>query len=69
MAKDRGLNQEIIEKIKLRLEKGRSTYNKEVTLNDPRDYLQEAIEEALDLSVYLSAQLIRMQELNNGKNL
>jgi hypothetical protein len=68
MAKDRGLNKEVIKRIKERLEKGQRTYNKELTLNDTRNYLKEAVEEALDLVVYLAAHLIRLEE-EDGKDL
>ena len=55
-------NEEIISLIKQRMEKGRKEYGHGIVQNSGYDWLKEALEEALDLSVYLSAKLI---EINN----
>jgi hypothetical protein len=55
-------NDEIISLIKQRMEKGRKEYGHGIVQNSGYDWLKEALEEALDLSVYLSAKLI---EINN----
>lgn len=55
-------NEEIIFLIKQRMEKGRKEYGHGIVQNSGYDWLKEALEEALDLSVYLSAKLI---EINN----
>jgi len=55
-------NDEIINLIKQRMEKGRKEYGHGIVQNSGYDWLKEALEEALDLSVYLSAKLI---EINN----
>ena len=59
--KDRSLNKEIVELVIKRLEHGQKEYGSDVTLNDPRDWAEEALEEAIDMIVYLSAQLLRMR--------
>ena len=59
------LNSEIMDMLEGRLEKGRNTYNQDVTLEDPRDWVQEALEEALDLAIYVSAQLLRIKNNSN----
>ena len=61
-----GLNKEIIEHIESRLEKGQRTYGQEVQLIDERDFVVEALEEALDMAVYLSAQLIRIKKITDN---
>jgi len=48
-------NDEIKTLIAERMEKGRKAY----------DWLQEALEEALDLSIYLSAKLIELRKLDH----
>ena len=58
-----GINKQLIAQIEARLDKGKQEYKQEVQLVDDRDFVQEALEEALDLSVYLSAELIRIKEL------
>jgi len=47
------LNEQLVELIENRLAKGGKTYGSDVMLIDPRDFVVEALEEALDLSVYL----------------
>jgi hypothetical protein len=55
-------NDEIIALIKQRMEKGRKEYGHGIVQNSGYDWLKEALEEALDLSVYLSAKLIEINE-------
>jgi len=55
-------NNHIISLIEERLEKGKREYKQEVDVNDGRDWMNEALEELLDASVYLSAQIIKVKE-------
>ena len=61
--KDRSLNKEIVELVEGRLEHGQKEYGSDVTLKDPRDWGEEALEEAIDMIVYLSAELLRLRAL------
>ena len=61
-----GLNKEIMEYIESRLDKGQQTYGLEVQLFDERNFVVEALEEALDMAVYLSAQLIRIKKITDS---
>lgn len=56
------MNKEIVEKIAERLEYGKREYSEELDVNDGRDWVQEALEEALDLAVYVAAKLLQIQE-------
>ena len=56
------MNKEIIKLIKKRLVKGEKRYGKENISSDGRDFVQEALEEALDCSVYLAGCLIEIQK-------
>ena len=56
------MNNQIIKLIKQRLTKGEERYGKENIVSDGRDFVQEALEEALDCSVYLAGHLIEIQE-------
>lgn len=51
------LNDDILELIKERMDKGRKHYGHGLLRGD-RDWNREALEEALDLSIYLSAKLV-----------
>jgi len=51
----------LIKKIQDRLELGAKKYGDTLSLNDERNFLKEAIEEALDMNVYLSAFLIQIE--------
>jgi hypothetical protein len=55
------MNAEIQKLIAERLEKGRQTYGHELLPNAGYDWVQEALEEALDLSIYLSAKLVEIK--------
>ena len=54
-------NSEIIRLIESRMEKGRKEYGHGLLQNSGYDWLKEALEEALDLSIYLSAKLIELR--------
>jgi hypothetical protein len=58
--KNRELNDEILELIKERMEKGRKEYGHGLLRGD-RDWTKEALEEALDMSIYLSAKLVELK--------
>ena len=66
---DKGINEEVISLIKERLEKGAYKYGGGIRVSDNRDWLQEALEEILDFSVYISAQIIIMQKKRSAENL
>ena len=57
------MNSEIKKLIDERLEKGRQTYGHELLPDAGYDWVQEALEEALDLSIYLSARLVEIKRL------
>tara|TARA_R100001082_G_scaffold16994_1_gene8567 strand:+ start:1579 stop:1965 length:387 start_codon:yes stop_codon:yes gene_type:complete len=57
----KGYNKEIIKLIKHRLDKGKSEYGGEINIHDGRDWTREALEEALDLAVYISANLLQLK--------
>ena len=57
------MNDEIIKLIAERIEKGKEKYPDEIPKSDGRDFLQEGVEEALDMSVYLVGELLRLKEL------
>lgn len=56
------MNKEIVEAIKERLEHGKKEYPEELDVNDGRDWIQESLEEALDLAVYITAKLLQIQK-------
>jgi len=66
---DKGINKEVISLIEERLEKGAYKYGGGIRVSDNRDWLQEALEEMLDFSVYISAQIIIMKKRRNAENL
>jgi len=57
------VNDEIIKLIAERIEKGKEKYPDEIPESDDRNFLQEGIEEALDMSVYLAGELLRLKKL------
>ena len=61
------MNEEIIKLITERLEKGAKKYGKENMASDGRCFVTEALEEALDLSVYLAAKLIEVKRTNSDR--
>jgi hypothetical protein len=62
MQKPKSLNKKILFAVKNRLKLGQKRYGNDMTDLDPRDWLGEATEEALDQIVYLTAQHFRMLE-------
>ena len=58
------MNIEILDLIEERLIIGERKYGNENVIDDGRDFVQEALEEALDCAVYLAAKLI---EIKNKK--
>ena len=58
------MNIEILDLIEERLLVGERKYGNENVIDDGRDFIQEALEEALDCAVYLAAKLI---EIKNKK--
>ena len=65
---DRSLNKEIIGLVKDKLDFGQKKYGSDVTLMDKRDWGEEGLEEAIDMIVYLVAELIRMRALKKELN-
>ena len=58
------MNKQILNLIDQRLDKGKKRYGKENISSDGRDFVQEALEEALDCAVYLAAHLIEIQHMD-----
>ena len=59
------MNREIVKLIEKRLVKGEKRYGKENITSDGRDFVEEALEEALDCAVYLAGLLIEIKEKNS----
>ena len=55
------MNIKILDLIEERLLIGERKYGNENVINDGRDFIQEALEEALDCAVYLAAKLIEIK--------
>ena len=55
------MNIEILDLMEERLLIGERKYGNENVINDGRDFVQEALEEALDCAVYLAAKLIELK--------
>ena len=55
------MNIEILDLIEERLLVGERKYGNENVIDDGRDFIQEALEEALDCAVYLAAKLIEIK--------
>ena len=55
------MNIKILDLIEERLLIGERKYGNENVINDGRDFVQEALEEALDCAVYLAAKLIEIK--------
>ena len=54
------MNKKILKLIEQRLLVGERKYGHQNIINDGRDFLKEALEESLDLAVYVSAKLIEI---------
>ena len=55
------MNIKILDLIEERLLVGERKYGNENVIDDGRDFVQEALEEALDCAVYLAAKLIEIK--------
>ena len=60
------MNNDILDLVGKRLIKGEEKYGHENVASDGRDFVQEALEEALDCAVYLAARLVEIQQQNKG---
>lgn len=58
------LNPEILRLIESRMAKGRKQYGHGLLQDSGYDWVQEALEEALDLSIYVAAKLVEIQKKN-----
>jgi len=56
------MNKDIVKRIEERLEIGKREYADQLDVNDGRDWVKEALEEALDLSIYITAKLMQMEQ-------
>ena len=56
------MNIKILDLIEERLIIGERKYGNENVIDDGRDFVQEALEEALDCAVYLAAKLIEIKK-------
>ena len=65
---DLDCNEEIKALIAERMEKGKKAYGHGLLQNSGYDWVQEALEEALDLSIYISAKLIEIKNSASNKN-
>ena len=59
------MNLEILDLIGKRLLVGEKKYGNENVTTDGRDFIKEALEESLDLAVYVSAKLIEIKQKEN----
>ena len=59
-------NEEIIRLIESRMEKGRKQYGHGLLQNAGYDWLNEALEEALDGCIYLAAKIIEIRALSRS---
>lgn len=60
-------NEQILSLIKSRMEKGKQQYGHGILQDAGYNWVKEALEEALDLSVYVSAKLIQIERENAKK--
>jgi hypothetical protein len=56
------MNNDILNLVGKRLVKGEKKYGNENITSDGRDFVKEALEESLDLAVYVAAKLIEIRE-------
>lgn len=54
-------NVQIVDMIMDRMEKGKAAYGHGLIPNDGHNWVQEALEEALDMAIYLSTRLIQIK--------
>ena len=55
-------NEQIVNLIKSRMEKGKQQYGHGLLQDSGYDWVKEALEEALDLSIYISAKLVEIKK-------
>lgn len=59
------MNKKILSLVEERLLVGERKYGNENVISDGRDFTQEALEESLDLAVYVAAKLIEIKQKEN----
>ena len=64
----RRINEEVLNLIKNRLDKGAKKYGEEILVTDKRDFTVESLEEILDACVYLACKLIQLKERKSNAN-
>lgn len=64
------INEMVVSRIQQRLDLGAEKYGDTISVDDRRDFVEESLEEALDMAVYLSGALIQLQHYRhaNKKN-
>ena len=67
MSESKRINEEIQKRIQDRLNLGAKKYGDTISLDDKRDMIEEGLEECLDLSIYLSCALIKIQHKKHEK--
>tara|TARA_X000001382_G_scaffold41997_1_gene28311 strand:+ start:15716 stop:15994 length:279 start_codon:yes stop_codon:yes gene_type:complete len=60
------MNDKIIKLIEERIEIGKREYADQLDVNDGRDWVKESLEEMLDGMVYISAELLKIQQNRGG---
>ncbi len=55
------INEEVMKKIKSRLDEGAKKYGEEILIDDDREFVNEALEELLDACVYISCKIIQIE--------
>tara|TARA_R100000458_G_C8158423_1_gene163481 strand:+ start:484 stop:696 length:213 start_codon:yes stop_codon:yes gene_type:complete len=60
------INEEVMRKIKSRLDEGAKKYGEEILIDDDREFVNEALEELLDACVYLSCKMIQLENKFKG---
>ena len=58
----KGTNEKIVKLIADRLEVGQKKYKQEMQFEDGRNMIRETLEELLDACVYLSTELLKLEE-------
>ena len=56
------VNKKIVKLIQERLELGQKKYGKDMDPHDGRNFIQESLEELLDCIVYITTEIIKLQE-------
>ena len=58
----RRINEEVLNLIKNRLDRGAKKYGEEILVTDKRNFTVESLEEILDACVYLACKLIQLKD-------